>query len=168
MSPTVAEIFDFFGSIHETLKLSISYIPRLCAKVGFPAPAVHQEYVQLISTDAECNRLFNLIRDELKFNRDQVNMYMRQWVPFADIWELDKEIFLTKYKEIHSSFPLKELLSNFERYLDIINRIFFREITSNVQFLLVDCTEFKRGLYEEIHSWWTLFKSSEANHEQSD
>lgn len=100
--------------------------------------------------------------NELKVSQDHMNAYMRQWVPFADIWELDKQLFLAKYKDINPNRPLKEILSNFERYLEIINRIFFREITVPVQFLLIDCTEFKSGLYEEIQQWYSLFKGAHS------
>lgn len=164
MAPTVSEIINFFGSIHDTQKNSVSHIPRLSDKIGVKRPIDHQEFVQLIKSDPECNRLQQLIVDDLKCNQEQVNIFMRQWVPFADIWELDKEIFLTKYNEMNIKCPPNELLSSFERYLDIINRIFFREITSSVQFLLIDCTEFKKGLYEEIQKWWTLLKNSNNEH----
>lgn len=153
------QICDFFGNIYKAQHDSISHIRRLCEKVGIKRYANQPEFVRFVENDTECKRYRQMILNELKFNQEEVNNFMRQWTPFADIWELDKEIFLIKYKEINASVSSVELMSNFERYLDIINRVFFREISTTVQFLLIDCTNFRKALYEEIHNWWTLFAS---------
>lgn len=101
-----------------------------------------------------------MIMTELQYNRQQVNIYMKQWEPFAVIWELDKDLFMQKYREIDANASPADLLANIQRYVDVLNQIFFREIESPLEFLIVDCTKFKQKLYDEIQIWYSLFRNA--------
>lgn len=154
-------ICHFFGNIHMYQVDSISHIPRLTTKIGVSRPQPLEEYAKMIENDEECKHFQQLIQNELGQNKQQMNDYMKQWIPFAAIWELDKDTFMQKFTQLTSVNPTSVLLSNLERYADILNQIFFREITTTINCLLIDCTNLKKSLYDEMHNWCVICESAD-------
>lgn len=115
--------------------------------------------------DDACGSCQQMILTELKYTREQTYKYMKQWEPFAVIWELDKDLFMHRYREIDPNATPAEFLVYIKRYVDVLNQIFFREIESPIQFLVIDCSNFKQTLYDEIQIWCSILRNAAVGYD---
>ncbi|XP_031338901.1 dynein heavy chain 2, axonemal-like isoform X2 [Photinus pyralis] len=139
-------ISDTLPSITNTLKS----LPRLADKFGIQVASL-RPFHKIISEDQECQKLQNLLNEEVTVNVRHMHTYLAIWEPFRDMWEVDKERFMARYEQQKPSAA--QFDSNIGRYTEVANNVQIQESVSNVHFIVVNSVELKKSIIDHCIDW---------------
>lgn len=111
----------------------------------------------MIEESDDYNQLTQLIQGELNHSQGEILEYLEIWAPFKSAWELDKDQFMAKYKNIHITAEMFDV--NISRYTEIENQVLLQQTISKVYFINVNCDKLKRTISEHLDKWRELHKN---------
>ncbi|XP_057654894.1 dynein axonemal heavy chain 2 isoform X2 [Diorhabda carinulata] len=163
-NPSLAEVSSVISNIHKSLVEALTALPRLNDKFHV-AETNFKSYSQIISEDEKCQQLQVLLNQELRVNVDKIKDYMQTWEPFRDLWEVDKDKFITRYEKEDPSALLFD--SNIARYTEMANNVNIQETVTSVHFMQINCAELKEAIIAHCIEWQEklctlLFKMTDA------
>lgn len=93
--------------------------------------------------------LFSFI--EVTINVQKIQLYVKNWEPFREMWEVDKELFIKNYENMNPAAKVFE--ENIENYTDVINRVQLQETTTNVHFSHIISSPLKKAIVAHCKEW---------------
>jgi dynein heavy chain len=101
----------------------------------------------LLSLVRSCRSYFS----EVSINVKMIQEYMTTWEPFRDLWEIDKDLFMSKYETENPS--ASQFDANIGRYTEVANNVQIQEGVTVVHFIRINCAELKRAIIEHCLEW---------------
>ncbi|CAG9862849.1 unnamed protein product [Phyllotreta striolata] len=150
--PSLAEVAALVSNIHKGLVNSLKALPRINQKFALEGEIfTGATYSELISEDDKCLQLQVMLNQEVRVNVDKLREYMKNWEPFRDLWEVDKEKFIARYEKEEPSASVFD--SNIARYTEMANKVNMLETLSAVHFAQINCADLKQSIIANCMEW---------------
>ncbi|KAH9639977.1 hypothetical protein HF086_008072 [Spodoptera exigua] len=150
--PSALEIRDTFTTVLEEIVHIMSTIPRLYQKLSLPAAGLKM-FFEVVALDQDCNKLQKLINEEIDYNIELVIEHLTMWDPYKHIWTVEKDDFLTKYRnEKHTAQEFDDLIIN---YSNLANSIQIQETVNQIHFITLNSSELKKSIISHCIIWQT-------------
>lgn len=153
-------------NIYEKLSQSQRKIVRLSNALEVTPAEVLPEYFTVISNDGDCLRWQSKIQDELERSRDKLKEYEENWTQFAHIWQSEKNAVIKEFE----SEPTVTAAKYDQKVQDLItlsNQVAVREVSKQVNFMLVDAAKLRKTILIEIEEWKRMYLISLKNKTQA-
>ncbi|XP_068978772.1 dynein axonemal heavy chain 2 [Bombus flavifrons] len=139
------EVAVIFDNLLEPLKRITRLIDKF--KFDFQIPPFWKIYEK----DPELLDLQQKLNDEVNACFVQMQNYMKNWEPFHEIWEINRDMYLQRYEKLK---PTAETFdSDISRYTIIANNVQMQETVMTVHFLDVNADRLKGAIIEECSIW---------------
>ncbi|KAM8794253.1 dynein axonemal heavy chain 2 [Eudromia elegans] len=149
-SPSLAELATMVNDIPGQLVLALTAFPRLPELLGQRRPRREPIYV-LVERDEEVAKLRAQIAAGVQVAAAQLHGYLKTWAGYREIWEVDKEAFVTRYRH------LDPLVSSFDadiaRYMEVANNAQKEETVVSAHVALLDCAALKGAVVRHCAAW---------------
>lgn len=84
-------------------------------------------------------------------NFKMIKDYMKNWEPFRDLWEIDKDLFMKKYEMENPSAANFD--ANIGRYTEVANNVHIQETVVDVHFIQINFGDLKKSIIEHCIEW---------------
>nr|XP_015838947.1 PREDICTED: dynein heavy chain 2, axonemal [Tribolium castaneum] len=148
--PTLSEVAKVVHNILPNMVEALTTLPRLNDKFHV-AETDFTPYWGIIEQDAECQKIQKMLNDEMSLNVKKIQEYMTIWEPFRDLWEIDKDLFMTKYETENPTAA--QFDANIGRYTEVANNVQIQEGVTVVHFIRINCSELKKSIIEHCLQW---------------
>ncbi|XP_017772772.1 PREDICTED: dynein heavy chain 2, axonemal [Nicrophorus vespilloides] len=148
--PTLSSFATHMADILPSITLNLTAVPRISEKFHIKNARI-RSFSDLINSDAECNKLQKLINKEVQLNVDKMREYMQMWMPFRDLWELNKDLFIDMYEKENPT--ASQFDANIGRYTELANNVQIIENVTIVYFIIVDCNNLKKSIIDHCIKW---------------
>lgn len=150
--PDAEQCGKFFESINNEFKNSLKKCPRLIKQLELEVTTPLNEYFEMIDDDNECSKWQMKIQEEMIKNKAALNAYQEQWMPFAYIWQSDKETVMNDFGNneinIAHKFDLK-----IQELRILTTKVSMRDVSRKVHFMVVDAVKLRKMILTEIDDW---------------
>ncbi|XP_068785621.1 dynein axonemal heavy chain 2, partial [Struthio camelus] len=153
-SPSLADLAAMVNDVPGHLVLCLSAFPRLPELLG-KRRLRRDPFCLLVERDEEIAKLRAQIGAGVLANASLLRGYLKTWAAYREIWEVDKDAFITRYRH------LNPLVSSFDadiaRYMEVANNAQKEETAVSVQFVLLDCAQLKGAVVRHCAEWQSKF-----------
>lgn len=132
---------------------TLGSFPRLFEKFKLPTRTDLLPYQSVISDDVEIGRVTHVIYEEILHCQEKIIEYVDVWVPFKDIWDVDKVEFMRHFNEENAEI----YNANITTHLETANKVQLKETVSNAYFVDVNATKMKATVIAHIDEWNELY-----------
>lgn len=101
--------------------------------------------------DTDCEELQDSLNKEVGINIDKIQLYLKIWEPFRDMWEVDKERFTIRYQNQKPSAAAFD--ANIGRYTEVANNVQVQETISVVHFIMINAGDLKKSIIDHCILW---------------
>lgn len=150
--PDAAQSTEFFESIYDKLCDAIAKCPRLIKKLELDISQPLVEYHEKIKSDRQCTEWQTKIRQEMIKNKYALEQYQEQWMPYAHIWQLDKDAVLAEFGADETS-NAGSFDKKVQELRGLFNKVTMRDISVKVHFMVVDAKKLQKIILLEIDDW---------------
>lgn len=151
-TPNSDNLRAMLQTVYQKLSQSYRNIPRLLQTLKLPPPEPLRQFVEVISSDTECKQLQSKIEAEIECNDIKMKHYEARWMHFADIWESDKATVIRELESDETAVAQK-YDKKLQDLLSLSNQVSLREVSTKVNFSMVDATKLRRAIIIEIDDW---------------
>ncbi|CAF0762898.1 unnamed protein product [Adineta steineri] len=150
--PSLEELTENLNAISEiNLTESIQHFTRLCDLFSYYS-FQREPYYVVINNNSMKQKLQNKISLGIEDCLLEIQKYIENnWFRFRQLWEVDKESFITVYESENTD--LQGLEADIARYTEVANNINNQETIVNIRMIQIDCTSFKVSLVQICHEW---------------
>ncbi|CAL8110973.1 unnamed protein product [Orchesella dallaii] len=169
--PRLEDLSEMILGVHENIAMAFENLPRVSQFFGTfspdakPAVSLPTSFTSTLLSDDVSLGIQDRIRFTIEKCFSELNLYMDRWVPYRDIWELDKEEFVKSYGINNPGVKAYE--KDLSKYLELSKVVHGSDSMITVQFCELDCTPFKTGVSEESEKWFHLLANSLYNKPKS-
>ncbi|KAE8744396.1 hypothetical protein FOCC_FOCC009000 [Frankliniella occidentalis] len=149
--PTLLEVGTMVSRVLKSFLDSLKGVPRLWER--FNTKVIHPSFYEVIENDEECKKLQANLNQEMANNVEQLKIHLKQWEPYRDIWEVNKDHCVSQYPKSNPTVAVFE--ADIARYSDTANQVQMLETISPVHFLLINSTALKQAISEHCVMWST-------------
>ncbi|RVE54736.1 hypothetical protein evm_000503 [Chilo suppressalis] len=150
--PDKNEIEDTFTTFFEEIIHIMSTVPRIFEKFALPSGGL-RKFKEVLQMDTDSNKLQSLIDTEVHYNLDLIKDHIRMWEPYSHIWKVNKDEFMTKYREEdHTAVDFEKLIIN---YSDLANAVQIQETYNQIHFISLNSNELKKSIIAHCLVWQT-------------
>ncbi|KAF7401616.1 hypothetical protein HZH68_007436 [Vespula germanica] len=141
-SPNLSDIATTLSNILQYLLIPIKNIQRLTEKFNVPSRdmkplwKVYEKDIELLQT----SHCFS-----------QIQIYLKTWEPFKDVWEVNKDIFIQRYEKLKPTVTSFD--SDINNYANIAFTVELQDTVMNVYFLEINCDSLKSVIIQECLLW---------------
>lgn len=111
-------------------------------------------YTDALLKDNECLEIERNLRFEIERCVSEVNLYAERWIPYRDIWEVDREEFMRNYERQWPDMVAYE--KDLKRYTEVSEIVYGADSIVTIGWLQVDCGKLKEGISEESQEWFQV------------
>ncbi|CAH0554839.1 unnamed protein product [Brassicogethes aeneus] len=148
--PPISKVAHVIANVHHTMVQGLKDIPRLNDKFHV-ALIDTPSFSTVIEMDVDCCELQNKLNEEVMKNINAIREYLQLWEPFKNLWEVDKDKFMTRYASQRPTATLFD--SNLQRYTEVANSVQIQESVAAVHAVLINCDDLKKSIMEHIDEW---------------
>lgn len=139
---------------------------RLLKTLKLKSPEPLAEFVEVISSDAECLRWQSKIQEEIERHESKLKQYEDHWMQFAHIWQSDKAIIISEFENLVTATALK-YDQTLQELIALFNQVAVREVSKKVNFTQIDAIKLRQTILVEIEAWKRIYLISLKNKTQS-
>ncbi|KAJ1520022.1 hypothetical protein ONE63_004252 [Megalurothrips usitatus] len=151
--PTLLEVGTMISRVLKSFLDSLKGVPRLWER--FNTKVVHPSFYEVIERDEECKKLQASLNQEMAKNVEQIKIHLKQWEPFRDLWEINKDQCVARYEKLQ--IPIAGYEADIARYTEEANNVQMIETISPVHFLMINSSALKLAIMEHCALWTKKF-----------
>ncbi|XP_071455007.1 dynein axonemal heavy chain 2 [Hetaerina americana] len=133
---------------------SMEVVPRILTKfhiIKTTKPPVHAE----INNDVRWARLKSRIDQIIEDVINGIEDYIKEWMPFSDVWRADMDIFMKNYKENNPSLDV--IVHDIQRFEELAANAESIKTDIDILFMKLDAFGIKASLADYCHKWHGRF-----------
>ncbi|XP_025155769.1 dynein heavy chain 2, axonemal [Harpegnathos saltator] len=147
--PSLLEIATVIGNIWNILLEPLKDVSRLAKKFkirykGLPLSKLYEQDKELIELQQKLN-------NEVNYCFVQIQTYLKNWEPFKEIWEVNKDLFIQRYEKLKPTAASFD--ADINRYFDVVVSVQLQETMSTVHFLDINSDGLKSTIIEHCSVW---------------
>ncbi|XP_076651590.1 dynein heavy chain 2, axonemal kl-2 [Halictus rubicundus] len=151
--PNLMEITSLMSGLFDSLLEPLKSVPRFVAT--FKIDVLTPPFWRIYEKDPELLDLQQKLNDEVNHCFAQVQVYLKTWEPFQGVWEVNRDLYLQRYKKLKP--PAESYDTDITRYSLIANNVYMQDTVMTVHFLDVNADSLKGTIIEECSIWQQQF-----------
>lgn len=149
--PSMGNIARALQRIYLDIIKSVSIFPRLNEKFDLVPSATITDFYEVVERDESFISCIKNINDVIELNAEKTTQYIRTWLKFQFIWELDASRFMSKFQE--SGLELKEFESRMIKLIDLESEVKAQDNEVTVTFLKINVSQLKQDVLNLVAKW---------------
>nr|XP_055054184.1 LOW QUALITY PROTEIN: dynein axonemal heavy chain 2 [Misgurnus anguillicaudatus] len=153
-SPSLPKLAQMVNSISAQLIQTISgfkRLPELLTNQNLQRKPIHR----IIEKDEEICKIQAAIAAGMVTNASHLQTYLTTWDKHRDIWEIEKDSFIQRYKRLNPA--VSGFDADIGRYTEVANNVQKEETVLSLQCVLLDCSPLKFSLLQHCNEWQSKF-----------
>ncbi|XP_076295130.1 dynein heavy chain 2, axonemal kl-2 [Lasioglossum baleicum] len=151
--PNLMEIASLMSGLFDSLLEPLKSISRFVTT--FKIDVILPPFWRIYEKDPELLDLQQRLNDEINYCFAQVQSYLRTWEPFQGVWEVNRDLYLQRYKKLKPTAESYD--TDISRYSLIANNVYMQDTVMTVHFLDVNADSLKGTIIEECSIWQQKF-----------
>lgn len=103
------------------------------------------------------NNLKKIIDEEVAVFLRNMNDYLARWMVFKEMWLIDENEFMKRYKETHT-LTADKFIRNIRRFYEIANQVAEMENSIVINFIVINALPLKHSVLFHIEKWHSQYK----------
>lgn len=169
--PPLEEIMRSVKYIFTDIVKAVRMFPRLNEKFKLPASTEIKKFYEIVLEDRECRDINEMINcginihnlltiykvikwiniSVIEMNIEKIRDYLDSWNLFRILWEVDINLFMTKYRKI--GMELDDFEESMSKYFDVSNQVLMQDTVSTVTYVILNSSKLKKAVLEYVN-WW--------------
>ncbi|XP_078053365.1 dynein heavy chain 2, axonemal kl-2 [Augochlora pura] len=151
--PKLTKIAKLMSGVFDNLLEVTKDVPRYVTT--FHVDAAMPPFWRIYERDGELLDLQQKLNDEVNYCFAQVQVYLKIWEPFQEVWEVNRHLYLQRYEKLKPS--AESFDADITRYSLIANNVYMQDTVMTVHFLDVNSDSLKGAIIEECSIWQQMF-----------
>ncbi|XP_075910842.1 dynein axonemal heavy chain 2-like [Petromyzon marinus] len=149
--PSLALLSEEVSGVSAAVCAAVSAFKRLALSPDDDAGGEPRELIPCIAESEEIRKIRLAIDAGMAQNAAQLQAYLKTWVAYREIWEINKDAFIRRYQRQNP--PVSSFDGDIGRYAEVANNVQKEETVLSVQFVLLDCSPLKLSLLRHCSEW---------------
>ncbi|XP_063992510.1 dynein axonemal heavy chain 2-like [Diachasmimorpha longicaudata] len=149
--PSLYEITELIGGLTSHLLEPLKRkFPRLRDLFSFPGNN-SKDLHETLTEDHNFHKLQEKLNDEVLYCTQHIQQYLKSWESFADIWEVNRDMFITRYEKLNPTVASFD--ADIGRYTEVANNVKMQETVTTVHFLDINSDRLKAAIIKDCSLW---------------